>query len=468
MKGTGIKDLYKGFTSEAVMEQISQVIQNNRKEVSLLTRGELFFFAILFLFFLFFADLVQVRSAFLSRVMGDADVFFRAGWAVRAGKNIYEVSDPNNWHYNYPPMFAVLISPLGDPPPGESRAGYLPYPVSISILYKISLLFFLGGALFLVVSVKRIFPDLFPNYTERRVFYLLVTAIVATIVPVAHTLMRGQVNLFLVGLVCFAVGCQIRNQNFLSGVFIALSISLKIFPAFLLIVPVWRKSFAQMGGVVFGLILGLIVIPEIGLGHQRTILAYSDLYKVLIGPALGLSKDSSRDVELNDFNSTDNHSILAFLHGIENPNLAKKPPKPGSMNKVIHLSMSALLLGWLLWIKGKPATGTPLADGCFFSIATLIMLFASPVTHSHYFCLILPLVVFLHLKSWTYDVKNFIPLGFGTLLLFYLVGTTLPLLPQFETFKRMGVIFIPNFVLFIYAMVVFGKIQKNQSVIPAS
>ena len=115
------------------MEQISEVIQNKRKEVSVLTKGELFFFAILFLFFLFFADLVQVRSAFLSRVMGDADVFFRAGWAVRAGKNIYEVSDPNNWHYNYPPMFAVLISPLGDPPPGESRSGYLPYPVSISI-----------------------------------------------------------------------------------------------------------------------------------------------------------------------------------------------------------------------------------------------------------------------------------------------------------------------------------------------
>lgn len=450
------------------MDQSSRIIEGKEKDISLLRKGEVVLFAVLFLFFLFFADLVQIRSAFLSRVMGDGDVFFRAGWAVRAGKNIYEVSDPNNWHYNYPPMFAVLISPLGDPPPGESRVGYLPYPVSISILYKVSLLFFLGGALFLALSVKSTFPDLFPDNHERRVFYLFVTGIVVTIVPVAHTLMRGQVNLFLVGLICFAVGCQIKNRNFLSGVFIALSISLKIFPAFLLIVPVWRKSFAQMGGVLFGLILGLVVIPEIGLGHQRTVQAYSDLYRVLIGPALGISKDSSRDVELNDFNSTDNHSILAFLHGIENPNLSKKPPKPGFMNKIIHLSMSALLLGWLLWIKGKPAIGTPLSDGYFFCIATLIMLFASPVTHSHYFCLILPLVIFLHLNAWTSDAKRFIPLGFGALLLFYLVGTTVPLLPQFETVKRMGVIFIPNFVLFIYAMVVFGKIRKNQVTGPAT
>ena len=65
--------------------------------------------SILFFFLLFFADIVQIRSAFLTRVMGDADCFFRAGWAAKVGKSIYEVTDPNGWHYNYPPLFAIAM-----------------------------------------------------------------------------------------------------------------------------------------------------------------------------------------------------------------------------------------------------------------------------------------------------------------------------------------------------------------------
>ena len=60
--------------------------------------------------------LVEQKSAFLSRRMGDLDVFLRAAWAVRAGENPYQIADDNGWHYCYPPLVALLLTPLADAP----------------------------------------------------------------------------------------------------------------------------------------------------------------------------------------------------------------------------------------------------------------------------------------------------------------------------------------------------------------
>ena len=128
--------------------------------------------SILFFFLLFFADIVQIRSAFLTRVMGDADCFFRAGWAAKVGKSIYEVTDPNGWHYNYPPLFAIAMIPLADPPPGESREGCLPYPISISIFYKVSLLSLFIGVFSLARAYEKQFPLVFENLSVRKWYYL--------------------------------------------------------------------------------------------------------------------------------------------------------------------------------------------------------------------------------------------------------------------------------------------------------
>jgi hypothetical protein len=46
-----------------------------------------------------FGGVVLVRSAMLQRRMTDADVFFRAGWALRVGEDIYSVTDTNGWHF---------------------------------------------------------------------------------------------------------------------------------------------------------------------------------------------------------------------------------------------------------------------------------------------------------------------------------------------------------------------------------
>src|SRR5262245_36716069 len=83
-----------------------------------------------------FGLLVEYRSVFLSRRMGDLGVFLRAGWAARkGGEQLFTITCNNGWHYNYPPLLAVLLIPLADPPPGETAGAGLPYAVSVGLWY---------------------------------------------------------------------------------------------------------------------------------------------------------------------------------------------------------------------------------------------------------------------------------------------------------------------------------------------
>src|SRR5258708_38371223 len=69
-----------------------------------------------------FGVFVEYRSAFLSRRMGDVDCYLRAAWAVRSGVDLYGLTEDNGWHYNYPPLYAILLTPLADPPSRDASA----------------------------------------------------------------------------------------------------------------------------------------------------------------------------------------------------------------------------------------------------------------------------------------------------------------------------------------------------------
>src|SRR5438105_12876445 len=84
--------------------------------------------------------LVEYRSALLTRRMGDLDVFLRAAWAVRNNADLYTIASDNDWHYIYPPLYAILLTPLADPPRDADPTGYLPYAYSVAICYLINLL----------------------------------------------------------------------------------------------------------------------------------------------------------------------------------------------------------------------------------------------------------------------------------------------------------------------------------------
>src|SRR5262249_2574837 len=53
------------------------------------------------------------------------------------------------WHYHYPPLLAVVLTPLACPPPGADPTGMPPFALSAALWYLL-------GLAFLVVAVHRL------------------------------------------------------------------------------------------------------------------------------------------------------------------------------------------------------------------------------------------------------------------------------------------------------------------------
>jgi hypothetical protein len=106
-----------------------------------------------------FGVLVEYRSAFLRRRMGDLGCYLRAAWAVRTGHDLYEVMDDNLWHYNYPPLYAILLTPLADPPRGMDTTGYPPYAVSVAVVYILNLIFLALAVHGLASALEYVLPS---------------------------------------------------------------------------------------------------------------------------------------------------------------------------------------------------------------------------------------------------------------------------------------------------------------------
>src|SRR5579884_1198075 len=162
-------------------------------------------YALLGFFFVLvlFGALVEVRSAFQRTRKGDLNVFLRAGWAVRAGADLYAVTDDNGFHYHYPPLLALVAAPLADAPAGADRAGMLPYSLSVALCYVLNLLCLafavhhLAGALEQTMAGR--FRLIWPA-GSRGWWALRLGPVLACLIPIGHTLSRGQVNLLLLAL----------------------------------------------------------------------------------------------------------------------------------------------------------------------------------------------------------------------------------------------------------------------------
>src|SRR5439155_631464 len=104
----------------------------------------------------------------------------------------------------------------------------------------------------------------------RRWWWLRVIPVLVCIAPIGHTLMRGQTNLMLLLFVGGLVAALLRRQRCQAGLWLAAAICLKIFPAYLLLVPVLRRDGRCLAGCGLGLVIGLGLLPVAALGPART------------------------------------------------------------------------------------------------------------------------------------------------------------------------------------------------------
>ena len=212
-----------------------------------------------------FGVMVELRSAFLRQRLGDFRVFAQAAWAMRAGVDFYDLKVDGRWHYCYPPLLAMALYPLADPPAGVARTGMLPFAASVAIWYVFSVLCLFLGVHLLAQALEERFTSA-PARFGRRWWFLRLVPIVTCLVPIGHTLMRGQVNLLVLALFCAALAAMLRGRRLRGGLWLAGSICIKIIPAFLLLYPLWRRDRRLLAGCVLGLLIGLGVIPTICFG----------------------------------------------------------------------------------------------------------------------------------------------------------------------------------------------------------
>jgi hypothetical protein len=354
---------------------------------------------ILIVAFLLFGILVEIRAAFLQRRMGDLDVFMRTAWAVRAGEDIYTATDPNGFHYHYPPLLAILLVPLADPPPGADAAWTLPYPATVAVWYAVSVLCLLLAVHGLASALEQTAPGPIPARGGPRWWALRLVPVLACLPPIGHTLMRGQVNLLLLLLLCGMAAALLRGRRLQAGLWLAGAICLKVIPAFLLLVPLWRRDGRCLAGCALGLVLGLGAIPAAVFGPARTWAYYREWTEVLVRPGLGTGADQSRARELIDVTATDSQSFQAIVHNTLHPDPGTRPPQPAAWVRQVHWLAGGLLTVLTLlaaWRRRDDGPGTVIAFGAFI----LIMVLLSPVCHLHYFCLALPLVMGLLAASW--------------------------------------------------------------------
>jgi hypothetical protein len=428
-----------------------------------------------------FGVVVEVRSAFLKRRMTDLQVYLRAAWAVRAGEDLYAVQDDNRWHYHYPPLFAVLLAPLADAPPGAAPlVGRVPFAVSVGLWYAFSV-----GCLWLSVhGLARALEETagtdVPARWSRRWWTLRTLPVLVCLPAVGSTLIRGQVNLLLLMLLCGMLAAALRGQSWRAGFWLAGAVCLKIIPAFLLIYPLWRRDTRWLAGCALGLVVGLLLLPAVALGPGRTLGYFHEWADVLGRPALGEGEDQSRAKELLETTATDNQSFGIIIHNTLHMAEALRdgqprrdrglyfwltwerigrPLQPAAATRLAHWLIGGVLTGLTLLASGwrQPGRHAPLLG---LGSLVLLMPLLSPVCHLHYFCLAVPLVMGLLWRHWESagqgTTASRLGPGLGLLLGVHLVGSVLPRLPGLELLRDLGVAAFAAMLLWLAAVVLLA------------
>jgi alpha-1,2-mannosyltransferase len=216
--------------------------------------------------------------------------------------------------------------------------------------------------------------------------------------PAAHSLMRGQTNLVVLLLFTGMIVSDIQGRKLRAGIFLALAISIKVIPAFLLIYPLWRRDWRFLGGCAAGLVVTLALLPGVVLGPRRTAESYVELANAVLRPGLThQSEDSTRAKELTNITGTDNQSFVAIVHYTLYPDPQTRPDQVAPSLRLIVMTVGGLVTLLTLLAaprRSQPAKGHSAAAGVVaWGAMLLVMLFCSPMSHSHYYCWCVPLLM---------------------------------------------------------------------------
>jgi alpha-1,2-mannosyltransferase len=408
-----------------------------------------------------FGAVVELRGAFLKRRYTDLAVFLRAAWAVQTGRDIYSTIEERGLHFHYPPLLAILLAPLADPPIGSGEPGYVPFAVSVALWYCLSVGCIAFGAHRLASALEARAAEWGrppPARWSRSWWALRVIPCVACLPATAHGLSLGQVTPLLLLLCCSTAAALLRRRSFEAGAWLAGAICLKLIPFFLLFYPLWRRDRRMLVGCVAGVLLGGVAVPAAVLGPARAASYYREWVEALVLPGLGLAEGSDRAEELLNVTATQSQSPLGVMHHTLHAGDPHPPVEPAPGVRLAHWTIGGGLTLLTLAAAGRRGgarDGT--AEVLLFGALIADMLLLSPVCHQHYLTLLVPLAMGLLAAAGSAPRPLLRPRTAQWLLAANAVASLAPFIPGCKVLHFLGLAMYAELALLLTAAIALRR-----------
>jgi hypothetical protein len=388
-----------------------------------------------------FGVVVEIRGALLQKRMTDLAVFLRAAWAVRSGVDLYGITDDKGLPYNYPPLLAILLTPLADPPAATAAGRSLSFAIKVGLWYVLSLAILGLGLHALARALEQTLPSLAatPRFAGSGLWWRLrLWPLVACIAPIGQALSLGQVNILWLALTCAMAAALLRGHSAQAGGWLAGAICLKVLPVFLLIYPIWRRDLRCLGGCALGLVVGVVVVPMAVLGPERAVVANRQWAEAVLLPAFGFGTDHSRDADLLSVTATHNQAFMATFHKTLHLDRQIRPAQVAPPIRLAHWMLGGAFTGITLLAAGwrRPLGG--IAPALFLAALNVNMLLLSPAGHAHYLVLLVPLIMGLLATAWADTTSRRLWNVLRWLMPLNLLAGALPLLPGMNVLHDLG------------------------------
>lgn len=324
----------------------------------------------------------------------DLGVYLAAAQAVREHADLYTATYNDN-HYQYPPLFALLLAHIVPAPPQRGIPVSAAFAITAGIWYLLSLLA-------LAVSVRVLSGTLLPINSRTApsppaavspAWILQLLPILVSLHCLGRELQLGQVDLFVLALLSFTIASAVAGQSVRAGLWLAAAICLKGMPLVLLLYPLWRRDWRWLLSCAIGLVLGLIVIPVLLLGYAETSRLTREYTNVLLLPALtGKATDHSRDAEMLNQNAVHNNSLLGVLHNLQHLSEPReaRPKIASALNRRLAAVLGTLLTLLTLLASGTAKKLSRLATVLCLAMLMVMMLIGNPVCQSYTLILLIP------------------------------------------------------------------------------
>jgi hypothetical protein len=337
---------------------------------------------------------------------GDAQVFFRAGWAAWTGYPLYQVTDHHGWTNHYPPTFALLMGPFANPLPDYPQPWWsLPFPVAIAVWYLLNAACLLLAIHVWANALERHRPIAARPGSLQRPFALRLCTLLALMPYAGDALARGQTVPILLFLVVVYLALYADSRPISAAFFLSLAVTVKVFPIVFAVFPVLRRDWKFLCWAAGWCLLLLFAVPIACLGPAATLGLYRTLFtEHLFGIASGaMSSKIASETSPGGYSSVGIGALVARIAAGGAFYSSPLPKWASAVQLIFNLAvaLTIVLLGrggfWNL--RGpQPREGYPLLlCGAILSAAIPLMVsFAGPT----YVTFALPLMTVFLLEAW--------------------------------------------------------------------